>query len=221
MTDHASFEHSVFIYCPFDEQYEPILQAILFCLVFLGLKPRIASERLDGLDVRLLRIKELIEQSKYSIHDLSRCQAKEGGEYYRLNMPFELGVDYGCREFRGDGRESKLILVLEEEQYRIQAALSDLAGCDVQAHAGSYENAVRKVRNWLASDGALKPAAAGAIMSAYISFSEWHYERQLSMGYSEGDIQDYPTIELLAAMQEWVAAGGPNSWQPDANPAPP
>ena len=92
------FDRCVFVNCPFDEEYDPILQAILFCIVYLDFIPRLAKGRTDSAESRLDKIKSMIEGSKYSIHDLSRCQAREEGEYYRLNMPFELGIDYGCRQ---------------------------------------------------------------------------------------------------------------------------
>jgi hypothetical protein len=82
-------------------------------------------------------------------------------------MPFELGVDYGCREFYGQGRKEKKFLILEEQKYQSKQALSDLAGCDMEVHEGNYETAIRKVRNWLASEGKLKAAGAGRIINAY------------------------------------------------------
>jgi hypothetical protein len=106
------FERSVFINCPFDEAYEPILQAILFCVVFLGFYPRIARERNDSAEVRVEKITSLIEASKYSIHDLSRAQAAKKGEFYRLNMPFEYGIDWACRRWFGSGRNAKRLLEL-------------------------------------------------------------------------------------------------------------
>ena len=39
----SDFDHNVVVNCPFDEEYEHILQAILFCLVQFGLNPRIAT----------------------------------------------------------------------------------------------------------------------------------------------------------------------------------
>jgi hypothetical protein len=53
-------------------------------------------ERLDSGRPRIDKIISLIKESKYAIHDLSRLKAREAGEYYRLNMPFELGLDVGC-----------------------------------------------------------------------------------------------------------------------------
>lgn len=141
---HTPFERSVFVNCPFDEDYDSILQAMLFCILYMGFSPRLARERNDSGEVRLEKIRGLIEESKYSIHDLSRCQARRKGEHFRLNMPFELGVDYACRQYFGSGRDEKRFLVLEEKPYRYQAALSDIAGCDIQYHGGDFQKAVGK-----------------------------------------------------------------------------
>ena len=203
------FSDCVFINCPFDKNYEPLLQAILFCVIYSGLTPRIATERSDSGEVRLEKILELIQGSRYSIHDLSRGQASAAGEYYRLNMPFELGLDYGCRLYFGHGREDKKMLILEAKPYRHQASISDLAGCDVQPHGDDFQKAVRKVRNWLVSEAGISIVGAGRILGAYANFQEWYYERQLAAGFSEDDIRDYPTSELLAAMSEWMSSGRP------------
>lgn len=64
------FYRNAFVNCPFDREYEHILQAILFCLVRFGLRPRIATERSDAGEPRFEKILELIELSRYSVHDL-------------------------------------------------------------------------------------------------------------------------------------------------------
>lgn len=207
--EETRFEQNVFVNCPFDADYDPILQAILFCLISFGLVPRIATERDDAGETRIEKILGLIRASKYSIHDLSRSQAKVGGEYYRLNMPFELGLDLGCRKFGGGECEAKRTLVLEEQKYRYQASLSDLAGIDIASHGGNWQTAVRKVRNWLVGLGEFPKTPAARVIAEYEDFQEWHYERQLAAGSSEEDIQDYSTPELLDAMFDWVAEGRP------------
>lgn len=203
------FARSVFINCPFDKQFEPILQSILFCVVYLGFTPRIATESADSGAVRLEKIRRLVFESQYSIHDLSRIQARRRGEHFRLNMPFELGLDYGCRQFAGDGRADKKILILEEKPYRYQAAISDLAGCDIQAHGADFSVAVRKVRNWLVSESHVNADGAARILDAYTDFQGWYYEEQRQAGFSDADIQDYPTRELLVAMNDWMRRGRP------------
>lgn len=196
-------QKNVFINCPFDEDYAPILQAILFCIIYLGFNPRLATERNNSGENRIDKIVELITESKLSIHDLSRCQAQHEGEHFRLNMPLELGIDYGCKSF-AEGKQNKTFLILEEQKYRYQASISDLSGCDIQAHNGDHQIAVRKVRNWLTSEGNARNYGAAKIDGAYAEFQEWHYESQLESGFSEADIQDYPTVELLGAMRRWI-----------------
>ena len=93
----AAFDSSVFINCPFDEDYHPLLRPLLFTILYLGFTPRIALERSDSGENRIDKISELIASSKYSIHDLSRLKARRAKEFYRMNMPFELGIDYGAR----------------------------------------------------------------------------------------------------------------------------
>ena len=122
---------------------------MLFTVLYLGLEPRIALERADSGELRLTKIVELIKVSKYSIHDLSRSEAAKAGEPYRLNMPFELGVDYGCRLFGKPQQREKLTLILEGRPHASKAAISDLSGVDIQCHHGDPYQVFRVVRNWL------------------------------------------------------------------------
>ena len=190
---------------------EPLLQAILFCLIRFGFKPRIATERIDSGETRLEKIKELIREAKYSIHDLSRCQSTGPGEHYRMNMPFELGMDFGCRNFGGSPFDQKKILVLEEQKYRYQIALSDLAGSDIEAHEGDYAKAIRKVRNWVTTLGVRQQIGASKLVGEYEDFRGWHFKKLQGTGFSSEDIADYPTEEMINAMTEWVSIGCPRT----------
>lgn len=204
------FSKSVFVNCPFDDEYEATLQAILFCIIFLGYTPRLAKERMDSGEFRLDKIREFIEASQYSIHDLSRCQASEKGELFRLNMPLELGLDYGCKKYFGGKRSNKKILILEKEPYRYQAAISDLAGFDISHHNGEYEIAMKNVRAWIVSSAKISaPPAPTKIINSYYDFQEWNFETLLKEGYSEKDIYELPTSQLLECMSSWIDAGKP------------
>lgn len=44
----TTFETNVFINCPFDENYLPLLRPLLFTVIYLRLKPRIALEAIDS-----------------------------------------------------------------------------------------------------------------------------------------------------------------------------
>ena len=183
----------------------------MFAVVFLGKTPRLASESNDSGDTRLDKIRSLIESSKFSIHDLSRCQAKKKGEHFRLNMPFELGIDFGCRQYFGKGREKKKFLILEEKRYRFQAALSDISGCDICAYGDDLqwapEKAIKHVRNWLVSEAGIAPVGAKLIWHRFSDFQEWYWKKKLDEGADEEEIKEYPTSELLIEMFAWMDAG--------------
>lgn len=204
------YDRSVFINCPFDEEYEPILQAIMFAVLRLGFEVRISFERSNGVQNRLVAIIDLIRQCKFSIHDLSRSQAKAQGEIYRLNMPFELGIDYGCREFDPNYAD-KEFLVLEEKAYSSKAAISDLAGCDFEVHKSDHQTAVKKVRNWLVQEGSAENIAPSRIFADYDLFQQWYWESQKLAGASDDDIREYPIREVFDRMKRWFAEGKPKS----------
>ena len=119
-------------------------------------------------------------------------------------------MDFGCRHYGAHPLSAKVILLLEERRYRYQAAISDLAGSDIEPHGGNYRTAVRKVRNWLAGQGGFGDVMGAArILAEYEDFQKWYYERQLEAGFSHRDIQDYSTAELLEAMFKWTDQGRP------------
>lgn len=203
------FERSVFVNCPFDDEFAPILQVIAFCITDLGFYPRLAPENADNAANRLDRIVDLIRGSKYGIHDLSRCKSASVGEYARLNMPFELGIDHGCRRFGGGQLGLKTILILEEARYDYQKGLSDISGWDIHSHGGDHIKAVRHVRTWLVRQAGAAPVGPARILGDYAAFQEWYWERELATGADEDDIRAYPTVQMVEAMREWVDAGRP------------
>ena len=121
---------------------------MLFTIIYLGFNPRIASERSDSTENRIDKICGLIRVSKYSVHDLSRVKAARAEEFYRLNMPFELGIDYGSRLFGSASKAGKKCLILEKERFDYIRALSDLSGIDIKSHKVKPVNMVRVIRDW-------------------------------------------------------------------------
>ncbi len=76
----------VFINCPFDQQYRPLLHALLFVVHDCGFHARAALEVEDSGEVRVQKILRIIGESPYGIHDISRVESP------RFNMPLELGL---------------------------------------------------------------------------------------------------------------------------------
>jgi hypothetical protein len=200
------FDRNVFVNCPFDEEYRALLRPLLFTVIYLGFEPRIALESLDSGRPRIEKIIGLIKESKYAIHDLSRIKATKAGEYFRLNMPFELGIDVGCRVFKTGKWGGKKCLILEAERYRYQAAISDLSGSDIAVHENKPVNIVRHVRNWLSNQTASSAAGPTKVWGAFNDFMADNYSELTGRGYSDEDIKQLPTDELKGCMKRWVAS---------------
>src|SRR5262245_19554392 len=101
------YEKNVFINCPFDDLYNPLFQAIVFAVHDVGFRPRCALEASNAGQFRLSKIIDIISECKYSIHDLSRTELDSTTKLPRFNMPLELGLDLGCKNFRAPFSEGK------------------------------------------------------------------------------------------------------------------
>jgi hypothetical protein len=198
-----NFDKNVFINCPFDDDYTELLQPLLFTIIYLGFNPRIATERSDSAEQRIAKICEFIAASKYSIHDLSRLQAKKVKEYYRLNMPFELGIDYGFRHIVGSHLTSKQFLVVSEKRFDYAKAISDLSGVDIRSHKNSPEEFVRVIRNWF-SQFLQRPHSPTRIWESFNSFMEDFKAKREHEGFSQDDIYSMPTTEFMIYIKEWL-----------------
>ena len=198
------FEKNVFVNCPFDEKYLPLLRPLLFTVIYLGLRPRIALEAMDSGELRLNKIVDLIRESKFSIHDLSRSEAAAAGELYRLNMPFELGIDFGCRLFGKPRQREKRTLVLEAKPHRYKASISDLAGADIECHDDEPYKVIGVVRNWLKNVCLDRAAGPALISSAFTDFMAQNFDALTLLGFSAEDIEALPVAELIERMMDWV-----------------
>ena len=200
----SSFEKSVFINCPFDNNYYTLLRPLLFTISYLGFCPKIATERSDSGENRITKIEELIKESKYSIHDLSRIRSMKKNEVYRMNMPFELGIDYGCRKYSKDNGIEKRQLILEKEPYTYRIALSDISGFDIKYHNDNPMVLVRIIRDWFVETvGTRKIKGPTEIWNLYNDFMYYLTVTRMRMGFSEEDISIMPVPEYLDAIAEW------------------
>jgi hypothetical protein len=142
---------SVFINCPFDKQYQPLFEAIVFCVVACGFEPRCTLELTDAGEVRIENIYRLIRQCNHGIHDISRTEVDDQPyQLPRFNMPLELGIFLGAKRF--EGRSShKRCLIMDRAPYPYKRFISDIGGQDIKAHYTRPVNAIRHVRDWLQS----------------------------------------------------------------------
>lgn len=157
------YDKSVFINCPFDDGYRPMFHAIVFTVFDCGFVARCAQEIDDSSQVRIDKIKSIISNCQYGIHDLLRTEADAVTGLPRFNMPLELGLFLGAKMFGSRHQKAKVCLILDSDRFRYQQFVSDIAGQDIRSHKGRPEDAITAVRNWLktASSGG-RPIPGGA-----------------------------------------------------------
>ncbi|MGI9191989.1 MAG: hypothetical protein ACR2IL_07690 [Chitinophagaceae bacterium] len=165
------YNNNVFINCPFDTEYAPLLRAMLFTVLYLDYKPYI-SQTISSAQVRNNQIKEHIRSCQFGIHDLSRCHCKHEGDLPRFNMPYELGLDIGSAEFGYSKLRNKRILILEKERYYYQKILSDIAGQDIFHHDGNPDIIIKNVRDWFSNNNDSFVTPYHEIWRAYNLFKE-------------------------------------------------
>jgi hypothetical protein len=200
-----TYSDQVFINCPFDPDYRDFLRAIVFAVQDCGFAARSALEISDSGEVRITKIKRIIEESRHGIHDISRVELDPHSGLPRFNMPLELGLFLGAQSYGDADQKQKRCLVLDSDRSRYQTFCSDIAGQDIKSHGGDPLKALAEVRDWLGSfrseDGVLLPGAAEM---------RKRYERfQLELPAICEDIGLEPANllfgELRTIVQEWTA----------------
>jgi len=206
----SPYDYSVFVNCPFDDEYRPLFRAIVFAIHDCGVAARSAPEVTDASQVRIDKISAIIASSKFGLHDISRTDLDSVTGFPRFNMPLELGLFLGAKRFGGARQKAKNCLILDIERYRYQKFISDIAGQDIAAHGGRVSDAIRHVRDWL-SDSAGKTARlpGGALLaSRYEAFA-----RQLPATCTElgltGDLLTFN--DYVLQVEEWLTLHPPPS----------
>lgn len=214
MPKHQDYQKNIFINCPFDDKYFDLLKTLIFTVVYCDYIPRIASESSDSGLSRLEKIIVLIQESQYAIHDLSRLQAKSVDEYYRLNMPFELGIDYGLRRFN-EAFSDKQSLILETEKYDYIKAISDIKGFDIKNHNDIPEQLVECLRAWFSETIGLRGLnSSDKIYSDFIDFNTDLFRKKMNKyagehtsteaeKFASTEIAEMTIPEYIDEIKEW------------------
>ncbi len=121
-----------------------------------------------------------------------------------MNMPFELGIDYGYSRFN---KIEKKMLILERQRYDFQKAISDLSGVDVKCHNDEPEDVVRCIRNWMVEiDHSKAIDSPTQIWYRFTDFTSDFYDGRKAHGFTDEDLNDMPAPEYIAYMQNWLKA---------------
>jgi hypothetical protein len=201
-----AFATNIFINCPFDDKYKPVLKSIIFTTICCGFEPQL-SENKDSSEPRLASIQDLIEKSKFSVHDLSRMTSNKKGELARFNMPFELGLDFGCKRYKGGIYSDKKCLILDSEAYRYKKSLSDISGNDISSHDNSPEKATSQIRNWLQKHRELNQSILPTGSKIWVLYNEFEGILQTNLP-NKTDFDEMPRNEYFQYIREFLKAKG-------------
>lgn len=203
-----TYHKNVFLNCPFDVEYQPIYEAIIFTVLAAGFVIRCSREADDAAETRIAKIIEIIRQSRFGIHDISRVELDAVNGLPRFNMPLELGLFLGARFFDKSGTKKprrKSCLVLDVQPYRYQKFISDIAGQDIRAHGNSPEVAIGEVRSWLSTESGMPLPGKTELVRSYHQFRSDLpiILDQLRLLESEMQFTDYRNVCI-----HWIRRGG-------------
>lgn len=199
----SNYELNVFINCPFDEDYKGLFDALIFTIVCCGFIPRSAKENMDTSVVRIDKICQLIEESKYSIHDLSRVELDYYNKLPRFNMPMELGIVIGSKRFGNKLNKSKEYLVLDSSKHNYQKSTSDISGQDILSHNNEIKEIIKHVRNWLSAKNLNeKILSSTPLYKKYIEFNNALPSLSIEMKI---EVNDITYLEYVDLVKQWLS----------------
>jgi len=142
---------SVFLNCPYDLEYQALFDSAVLSVVCCGFTPRSALESGTIAEPRMARITRAIFDSKYSIHDLSRCKGEGDANLARFNMPLELGIAMARRYLGRRAADKHDWLVMVPAGHPYGRYISDLAGFDPVTHNSTERGLIVAIMTWFAT----------------------------------------------------------------------
>ena len=201
----APFDLCVFVNCPFDRDYLPLLHAMLFAIHDCGFIARTAVEDMSSNEMRIDKIVRIIGESRFSVHDISRVELSSA-KLPRFNMPFECGLAMGAIRFGAPG-PARDFLLMASEPYQDKLTLSDLAGQDTKAHGNDAGKLIAAVRAFLSPKKPRGERARGAaaIVARYRRFLADLPRLSKALEITADEIQSFDYLpDWVAVMAAWL-----------------
>lgn len=197
----------VFINCPFDEDYWPLMKAMIFAIHACGFKARCSAEVDDQTEGRLEKIMRLMGECPLGIHDLSRNGLDSATGLARFNMPIELGIFLGADFF---GKRRKRMLLMDARPRDYEKTASDLKGRDPRTHGNDEAKLIAHVRDWLNAQHIAGPLPGGReILRRYRLFQRDLRSMLRRFHLHESEIsQPEHFIDWSHLVMEWLAQEG-------------
>ncbi len=191
---------AIFINCPFDADYQPIFNAVLFTVCALGFEPRSALEVADCSDLRLRKI--LRSHSDFALRDPRSLThgTRRKDEPSTLQHAFGVGYFPGAKEFGGKTAKKKRCLIFAKNQH-VKSFISDINGLDIHGHDDLPQNVIAPIRQWLCTDARANAVPASVLTEHFQKFSTELPLIFARLGYRHNEPQ---YGDLLKVTAEWL-----------------
>jgi len=198
------YDYSVFINCPFDSQYQPLFESIIFTIFICGFKPRCALEHDDASESRIEKINNIIVDCKYGFHDISRTEVDPISQLRRFNIPLELGMFLGCKRFSSGRKKEKTCIIFDKISYRYQQFISDIAGQDIKFHDNNPKMLIKSLRNmFLTNNPDLKIHGANFIIKKYEAYQLDKKNIKINLDLDDDD-DELTYSDHVKIIQQWL-----------------
>ena len=170
--------HGIFLNIPYSERYSKLEVAIISTVTAYDLTPKMARQRLR-LEVRLLKIVEMMLTCRYALTDLSYVK--------RMNMPLELGL------LLAFGKEN---YITSRQPYGAVKSVSDLNFCDIHYHRGSVRELIAGLSRWIEQNCSRKRFSTKSLFERYRRW--WKIREDLGRDFDKLAAQEISLLVGLA-----------------------
>ncbi|HMQ99419.1 MAG TPA: hypothetical protein PKE39_10380 [Ignavibacteria bacterium] len=162
----------VFMNYPYDEDFEPLSNAIHFAVIAAGLIPVCAKDLSMPDKSRLDNLIEAITNCNYSIHDFSKSKGEGSDNFARFNMPLEMGMAVFHALYTQRIKHRCAFFVSTPHDY--QKFASDLSGLDPICHNNNEITLLTETYEWLRkiNPPLFSNLAITVVRDKYLSFKE-------------------------------------------------
>jgi hypothetical protein len=173
----------IFVNIPYVAEYRPLQAAIVATLLKVGLRPHLASFKSEGRPLRICKICEMMQTSKYALTDLSFANLH--------NMPFELGY------FLALGRLGHSFILMDakyitnakgHEVRKFDSQLSNLKGVEVIVHDKNPRRLVVELLKRIKND---VPEAAEYVERGTLIKEIMRYTKTVERALERGTLDEF------------------------------
>jgi len=119
-------------------------------------------------------------------------------------VPFELGLDLGCKRYGKSLHKHKTALILDIDSHRYRTFISDIAGLDVEGHNGNVSTVITVVRNWLRHASKTRQVNPPSGATIYARYRAFQFALPGMCDELKWDVDNLPFADFSWAAYDWI-----------------